>query len=110
MEKRLEDLPIVRGFSGSISLGPCQAQHLYRLAPSEMKELSDQLKELSDKGFIRAYFCTIWELPVLFGPRRKGIIPVECLLKDRHEVGLSPTEGSRRRYFKDRIQNSIWTL
>nr|GEX26762.1 putative reverse transcriptase domain-containing protein [Tanacetum cinerariifolium] len=25
----------------------------YRLPPSEMKELSDQLKELSDKGFIR---------------------------------------------------------
>ncbi|GJT65435.1 putative reverse transcriptase domain-containing protein [Tanacetum coccineum] len=25
----------------------------YRLAPSKMKELSDQLKELSDKGFIR---------------------------------------------------------
>ncbi|GJX84255.1 putative reverse transcriptase domain-containing protein [Tanacetum coccineum] len=25
----------------------------YRLAPSEMKELSDQLKELSEKGFIR---------------------------------------------------------
>ncbi|GKC33227.1 putative reverse transcriptase domain-containing protein, partial [Tanacetum coccineum] len=25
----------------------------YRLAPSEMKELSDQLKKLSDKGFIR---------------------------------------------------------
>ncbi|GJV18923.1 putative reverse transcriptase domain-containing protein [Tanacetum coccineum] len=24
----------------------------YRLAPSEMKELSEQLKELSDKGFI----------------------------------------------------------
>ncbi|GKG00626.1 hypothetical protein Tco_0302316 [Tanacetum coccineum] len=29
----------------------------YRLAPSEMKELSEQLKELSDKGFIRC-----WEL------------------------------------------------
>nr|GFC71420.1 hypothetical protein [Tanacetum cinerariifolium] len=25
----------------------------YRLAPSEMKELAEQLKELSDKGFIR---------------------------------------------------------
>ncbi|GJZ39832.1 hypothetical protein Tco_0586395 [Tanacetum coccineum] len=25
----------------------------YRLAPSEMKELSDQLQELSEKGFIR---------------------------------------------------------
>nr|GFB51172.1 reverse transcriptase domain-containing protein [Tanacetum cinerariifolium] len=29
------------------------AQAPYRLAPSEMKELSDQLQELSDKGFIR---------------------------------------------------------
>ncbi|GKF35702.1 hypothetical protein Tco_0112460 [Tanacetum coccineum] len=28
------------------------AQAPYRLAPSEMKELSEQLKELSDKGFI----------------------------------------------------------
>ncbi|GKF64812.1 hypothetical protein Tco_0188260, partial [Tanacetum coccineum] len=25
----------------------------YRLAPSEMKELAEQLQELSDKGFIR---------------------------------------------------------
>nr|GEZ90922.1 reverse transcriptase domain-containing protein [Tanacetum cinerariifolium] len=25
----------------------------YRLAPSELKELSEQLKELSEKGFIR---------------------------------------------------------
>ncbi|GKF45445.1 hypothetical protein Tco_0131997 [Tanacetum coccineum] len=25
----------------------------YQLAPSEMKELSEQLQELSDKGFIR---------------------------------------------------------
>nr|GFA75299.1 reverse transcriptase domain-containing protein [Tanacetum cinerariifolium] len=29
------------------------ARALYRLAPSEMKELSEQLHELSDKGFIR---------------------------------------------------------
>nr|GFC67827.1 putative reverse transcriptase domain-containing protein [Tanacetum cinerariifolium] len=29
------------------------AQALYRLVPSEMKELAEQLKELSDKGFIR---------------------------------------------------------
>ncbi|GJS09954.1 hypothetical protein Tco_0366750 [Tanacetum coccineum] len=31
----------------------------YRLAPSEMKELSEQLKELSDKGFIRPSFLTL---------------------------------------------------
>nr|GFD44865.1 putative reverse transcriptase domain-containing protein [Tanacetum cinerariifolium] len=29
------------------------AQAPYRLAPPEMKELSEQLKELSNKGFIR---------------------------------------------------------
>ncbi|GJW40674.1 putative reverse transcriptase domain-containing protein [Tanacetum coccineum] len=37
----------------------------YRLAPSEMKELSDQLQELSDKGFIRPS-SSPWGAPVLF--------------------------------------------
>nr|GEV22118.1 reverse transcriptase domain-containing protein [Tanacetum cinerariifolium] len=31
----------------------------YRLAPSRMKDLSEQLKELSDKGFIRPSFLTL---------------------------------------------------
>ncbi|GKA59584.1 hypothetical protein Tco_0758897 [Tanacetum coccineum] len=72
-EKRLEDVTIVRDFpevfpkelSGlpqtrqvefqiDLILGAAPvAQAPYRLAPFEMKELSDQLKELSDKGFIR---------------------------------------------------------
>ncbi|GJX06578.1 putative reverse transcriptase domain-containing protein [Tanacetum coccineum] len=37
----------------------------YRLAPSEMKELSEQLQELSDKGFIRPSFSP-WGASVLF--------------------------------------------
>ncbi|GKA62856.1 putative reverse transcriptase domain-containing protein [Tanacetum coccineum] len=37
----------------------------YRLAPSEMKELSKQLQELSDKGFIRPT-SSPWGAPVLF--------------------------------------------
>ncbi|GKB50672.1 putative reverse transcriptase domain-containing protein [Tanacetum coccineum] len=37
----------------------------YRLAPSKMKELSDQLQELSDKGFIRPS-SPPWGAPVLF--------------------------------------------
>nr|GFB67286.1 putative reverse transcriptase domain-containing protein [Tanacetum cinerariifolium] len=45
-EKRLEDALIVPG-AAPIAGAP------YRLAPSEMKDLSEQLKELSDKGFIR---------------------------------------------------------
>ncbi|GJZ89675.1 putative reverse transcriptase domain-containing protein [Tanacetum coccineum] len=72
-EKRLEDVPIVQDFPEvfledflgilptrqvefQINLIPGaapMARAPYRLAPSEMKELSDQLKELSDKGFIR---------------------------------------------------------
>nr|GFC98068.1 reverse transcriptase domain-containing protein [Tanacetum cinerariifolium] len=35
----------------------------YRLAPSEMKELAEQLKELSDKGFVRPS-SSPWGAPV----------------------------------------------
>nr|GEX17784.1 putative reverse transcriptase domain-containing protein [Tanacetum cinerariifolium] len=53
--KQLKDVPIVRDFS-KIDLIPRAtpvARAPYRLAPSEMKELSEQLQELSNKGFIR---------------------------------------------------------
>ncbi|GKE82590.1 putative reverse transcriptase domain-containing protein [Tanacetum coccineum] len=43
----------------------------YRLAPSEMKELSDQLKELSDKGFLRPS-SSPWGAPVLFVKKKDG--------------------------------------
>ncbi|GJW75904.1 putative reverse transcriptase domain-containing protein [Tanacetum coccineum] len=43
----------------------------YRLTPSEMKELSEQLKELSDKGFIRPS-SSPWGAPVLFFKKKDG--------------------------------------
>nr|GEZ46918.1 retrovirus-related Pol polyprotein from transposon 17.6 [Tanacetum cinerariifolium] len=43
----------------------------YRLAPSEMKELSKQLKEVSDKGFIRPS-SSPWGAPVLFFKKKDG--------------------------------------
>ncbi|GKB40431.1 putative reverse transcriptase domain-containing protein [Tanacetum coccineum] len=43
----------------------------YLLAPSEMKELSDQLQELSDKGFIRPS-SSPWGAPVLFVKKKDG--------------------------------------
>ncbi|GJV71033.1 putative reverse transcriptase domain-containing protein [Tanacetum coccineum] len=43
----------------------------YRLAPSEMKELSEQLKELFDKGFIRPS-SSPWGAPVLFVKKKDG--------------------------------------
>ncbi|GJU81960.1 putative reverse transcriptase domain-containing protein [Tanacetum coccineum] len=90
-KKRLEDVPIVRDFpevfpedlSGlpptrqvefQIDLVPGVApvaRAPYRLAPSEMKELSEQLKELSDKGFIRPS-SSPWGAPVLFVKKKDG--------------------------------------
>ncbi|GKG08087.1 hypothetical protein Tco_0333919, partial [Tanacetum coccineum] len=43
----------------------------YRLAPSEMKELYEQLKEMSDKGFIRPS-SSPWGAPVLFVKKKDG--------------------------------------
>ncbi|GKD03604.1 putative reverse transcriptase domain-containing protein, partial [Tanacetum coccineum] len=43
----------------------------YRLTPSEMKELSEQLKELFDKGFIRPS-SSPWGASVLFVKKKDG--------------------------------------
>ncbi|GJS83278.1 putative reverse transcriptase domain-containing protein [Tanacetum coccineum] len=42
-----------------------------RLAPSEMKELAEQLQELTDKGFIRPS-SSPWGAPVLFVKKKDG--------------------------------------
>ncbi|GJR61350.1 putative reverse transcriptase domain-containing protein [Tanacetum coccineum] len=90
-KKRLKDVPIVRDFPDvfpedlpglpltrqvefQINLIPGAApvaRAPYRLAPSEMKELSEQLKELSDKGFIRPS-SSPWGAPVLFVKKKDG--------------------------------------
>ncbi|GJW17420.1 putative reverse transcriptase domain-containing protein [Tanacetum coccineum] len=90
-KKQLEDVPIVQNFlevfpedlSGllltrqlefQINLIPSVApvaRAPYRLAPSKMKELSDQLQELSDKGFIRPS-SSPWEAPILYFKKKDG--------------------------------------
>ncbi|GKF59028.1 putative reverse transcriptase domain-containing protein, partial [Tanacetum coccineum] len=47
------------------------AKSPYRLAPFEMEELSGQLKELQDKGFIRPS-SSPWGAPVLFVKKNDG--------------------------------------
>ncbi|GJU49297.1 putative reverse transcriptase domain-containing protein [Tanacetum coccineum] len=54
----------------------------YRLAPSEMKELSEQQQELSDKGFIRPS-SSPWGAPVLFFKKKDGSFRM-CI--DYHEL------------------------
>ncbi|GKD85397.1 putative reverse transcriptase domain-containing protein [Tanacetum coccineum] len=47
------------------------AESLYHLAPTKMKELSNQLKELQDKGFIQPS-SSPWGAPVLFVKKKDG--------------------------------------
>ncbi|GJS76775.1 hypothetical protein Tco_0726656 [Tanacetum coccineum] len=67
-EKKLDDILIVRDFPQSAS--PV-VRSPYRLAPSEMLELSNQLKELQEKGFIRPSHSP-WGAPVLFVKKKDG--------------------------------------
>nr|GEU66565.1 reverse transcriptase domain-containing protein [Tanacetum cinerariifolium] len=70
----LSGLPSTRKVEFQIILIPGAApvaRAPYRLAPSEMKELSDQLKELSEKGFIRPS-SSLWGASVLFVKKKDG--------------------------------------
>ncbi|GJV99687.1 putative nucleotidyltransferase, ribonuclease H [Tanacetum coccineum] len=49
------------------------AKSPYRLAPLEMQELSMQLQELQDKGFIRPSH-SLWGAPVLFVKKKDGAL------------------------------------
>ncbi|GJZ00798.1 putative reverse transcriptase domain-containing protein [Tanacetum coccineum] len=72
--KRLEDVPIVRDFP-EVFPEDLSARAPYRLAPSEMKELAEQLQELPDKGFIRP-ISSPWGALVLFVKKKDGTFPM----------------------------------
>ncbi|KAJ9536576.1 hypothetical protein OSB04_un000225 [Centaurea solstitialis] len=90
-EKQIQDFPVVREFPEVFpeelpglppqrqvefhidlvpGAGPI-ANSPYRLAPSEMQELSNQLQQLLDKGFIRPS-SSPWGAPVLFVKKKDG--------------------------------------
>ncbi|GKB71396.1 putative reverse transcriptase domain-containing protein [Tanacetum coccineum] len=90
-ERQLEDIPVVREFpevflEDLLGLPPVRqvefqidlmpraeplARAPYRLAPSEMQELSDQLQELADRCFIRPS-TSPWGAPILFVKKKYG--------------------------------------
>ncbi|GKE15696.1 putative reverse transcriptase domain-containing protein [Tanacetum coccineum] len=90
-EKRLEDVPTVQDFPKvfpedlpglppmrqvefqiDLVLGAAPvARSPYRLAPSELQELSTQIQEISEKGFIRPS-SSPWGAPVLFVKKKDG--------------------------------------
>ncbi|GJV50578.1 putative reverse transcriptase domain-containing protein [Tanacetum coccineum] len=84
----LSGLPPTRQVEFRIDLVPSAApvaRAPYRLAPSKMKELSEQLQELSDKGFIKPS-SSPWDLRSCLSRRKtdhSGSSRVECLLEDQ---------------------------
>nr|GEY00223.1 putative reverse transcriptase domain-containing protein [Tanacetum cinerariifolium] len=89
--KQLKDVPIVQDFTKvfpedlpglpparlvefqiNLILGAAPVTRApYRLAPSEMKDLSEQLQELSDKGFLRPSSSPLGA-PILFVKKKDG--------------------------------------
>nr|GEW58678.1 putative reverse transcriptase domain-containing protein [Tanacetum cinerariifolium] len=63
--KQLEDVNLIPG-AAPVARAP------YRLAPSKMKKLSEQLQKLYEKGFIRPS-SSPWGAPVLFVKKKDGL-------------------------------------
>ncbi|GJW02677.1 putative reverse transcriptase domain-containing protein [Tanacetum coccineum] len=117
-EKRLEEGPIVRDFSevfpedlsGIPPMGQVEfqidlvpgaapvARVPYRLEPSELQELSTQLQELSDKGFIRLSSSS-WGAPVLFVKNKDGSFWM-CI--DYRELNKLTVEDTTKTAFRTR--------
>nr|GFB67551.1 putative reverse transcriptase domain-containing protein [Tanacetum cinerariifolium] len=117
-ESKLEDIPVVREFLDMFpedlsGLPPSreiefridlihEAMHVakspYRLAPTEMQELANQLKELQDKGFIRPS-SSPWGAPVLFVKKKDGSF---CMCIDYRELNKLTIKN---RYLLPRIND-----
>ncbi|GJS35612.1 putative reverse transcriptase domain-containing protein [Tanacetum coccineum] len=127
-KKRLEDVPIVKDFPDvfprfaglpqtrqvefHIDLVPGAApvaRAPYRLAPSEMKELADQLQELSDKGFIRPS-SSPWGAPVLFVKKKDGIFRkcIDCS-GTKQTNGENPLSATKIDDLFDQLQGRVST-
>ncbi|GKF20668.1 putative reverse transcriptase domain-containing protein, partial [Tanacetum coccineum] len=108
-EKRLKDIPVVKEFPDVFpedlpGIPPiCQvefqidlipgaapvARTPYRLAPSKMQELSNQLQELTDRGFIRPS-TSPWGAPVLFVKKKDGSFRMCIDYRELNKLTIKP--------------------
>ncbi|GJW68729.1 putative reverse transcriptase domain-containing protein [Tanacetum coccineum] len=90
------------------------AKSLYRLEHSKLEELSGQLKELQDKGFIRPS-SSPWGAPILFVKKKDGSLKMYIDYRELNKLTI------KNRYPLPRIDDlfdqlqgsqyfSIWTL
>nr|GFC11467.1 putative reverse transcriptase domain-containing protein [Tanacetum cinerariifolium] len=71
----------------------------YRLAPSGMKDLSEQLKELSDKGSIKPS-SSPWGAPVLFFKKKDGLFRMCIDYRELNKLTVKNLKGPRGRHSK----------
>ncbi|GKE81231.1 hypothetical protein Tco_1551231 [Tanacetum coccineum] len=122
-KKKLEDIPVVRDFPEVFlddlsGLPPVQevefriylipealpvVRSLYRLAPSEILELANQLKELQDKGFIRPSHSP-WRAPVLFVKKKDGTLRMRIDYRELNKLTI------KNRYPLLRIDDLFYQL
>nr|GFC45361.1 hypothetical protein [Tanacetum cinerariifolium] len=119
-ESKLEDIPVVREFPDVFpedlsGLPPSHevefhidiihgampvAKSPYCLAPTELQELANQLKELQDKGFIRPS-SSPWGAPVLFVKKKDDLQSGYHQLRVREED--IPKTAFRTRPYLDKF-------
>ncbi|GKC53231.1 putative reverse transcriptase domain-containing protein [Tanacetum coccineum] len=115
---KLEDIPVVREFPGVFpedfsGLPPSRevefridlipgamlvAKSPYHLAPTEMQEMSNQLKELQEKGFIRPS-SSPWGAPMLFVKKKDGSFRMCIDYREQNKLAI------KNRYPLPRIDN-----
>ncbi|GJW81449.1 putative reverse transcriptase domain-containing protein [Tanacetum coccineum] len=88
--KQLKDIDLIPG-AAPVARAP------YRLAPSEMKELSEQLQELFDKGFIRPS-SSPWGAPVLLIKKNDGSFRMCIDYRELNKLTDIPKTAFRTRY------------
>nr|GEX63137.1 putative reverse transcriptase domain-containing protein [Tanacetum cinerariifolium] len=126
-EPKLEDIPIVREFPSVFpedlsSLPPSRevkfhidlilgampvAKSPYRLAPTEIQELSNQLKELKEKSFIRPS-SSPWGAPVLFIKKKDDLQSGYHQLRVREEDIPKTAFKTRYEHFKFTVMPFVY--
>ena len=102
----LPGIPLEREVDLAIEIIPGtvpMSRALYRMAPTELKELKSQLQELLDKGFIRPSVSP-WGAPVLFVKKKDGTLRMCIDYRQINKVTV------KNRYPLPRVEDLFYQL